>query len=169
MNAWSLDGRESDLASSEHAAVTSPDLDDVRTWLAVAAADASKALEEASQVARVVINDELRGQFSDAGLVTMKERLRVLRHALHDLENVHADLRRRADAAMGTPTAQAPAGAPPVAPRHLPTMPPRGRDRVGARLHAVHGRGTGRGRALGVRPVGPKLRHGGPRERPGIA
>ena len=41
---------------------------------------------------RVVINDELRGQFTDAGLVTMKERLRVLRHAIHDLESVHADL-----------------------------------------------------------------------------
>ena len=74
--------------------MTALDLDDVRTRLAVAAADAAKALEEASQVARVVINDELRGQFTDAGLVTMKERLRVLRHALHDLENVHAELRR---------------------------------------------------------------------------
>jgi hypothetical protein len=92
------------------------DLDDVRTRLAVAAADAAKALEEASQVARVVINDELRGQFTEAGLVTMKERLRVLRHALHDLEDVHADLRRRADAAIGHPAAQAPEEAPPVAP-----------------------------------------------------
>jgi len=111
-----LDGRERALASSENAVTSALDLDDVRTRLAVAEADASKALEEASQVARILINDELRGQFTAAGLVTMRERLQVLRHALHDLDEVHADLRRRVAASTGEPTPQAPPDEPPVTP-----------------------------------------------------
>jgi len=108
--------RERDLASSENAVTSALDLDDVRTRLAVADADASKALEEASQIARVLINDQLRGQFTGAGLTTMRERLQVLRHALHDLEDVHADLRRGVDASMGEPTSQASQEVPPVTP-----------------------------------------------------
>jgi hypothetical protein len=71
-------------------------LDDTRTRLSVATADASHALADASQMGRLLINDDLRSPFTAASLTAMKERLHVLGHALGDLEAVHADLRRTA-------------------------------------------------------------------------
>ena len=76
------------------------ELDDARARLAVAQADASKAIGEASQLGRLLINDMLRDEFTPARLASMREQLQVLRHALHDLEEVHADLRRRAEATV---------------------------------------------------------------------
>lgn len=69
------------------------DLTGIRTRLAVASGDASKALGEASQIGWLLINDELRGPFTDASITELRERLHVLRCALGDLEQVHADLR----------------------------------------------------------------------------
>jgi len=70
--------------------VTDLDLDDIRTRLAIAAADASKAIDESSQVARLVINDQLRGQFTDAGLVTMKDPPRATGPKFRDISQVRS-------------------------------------------------------------------------------
>jgi hypothetical protein len=46
----------------------------------------------------------------------MRERLDVLRHALHDLDGVHADLRRRVVTSMGESAPEAPPNASPSTP-----------------------------------------------------
>ncbi|MEZ4297609.1 MAG: hypothetical protein R3B70_21790 [Polyangiaceae bacterium] len=69
------------------------EIDELRTRLAVAEADARKALGEAATIGRRLVNERASGPGTDASLHTMADRLEVLRHAVQDLQGAHATLR----------------------------------------------------------------------------
>ncbi|MEZ4309547.1 MAG: hypothetical protein R3F14_16035 [Polyangiaceae bacterium] len=82
------------------------EIDELRTHLAVAEADARKALGEAATIGRRLLNERASGPGTDASLHTMADRLEVLRHAVQDLQSAHATLRDLAHRSA-TPDAEA--------------------------------------------------------------